>query len=384
MKAIKILILFFVIHSSMWIAPQKAAGQVSVSFQVFYDELSPHGTWVNNPDYGYVWYPNLSSGFTPYGSNGYWVLTHHGWTWVSDYSWGWAPFHYGRWYHDPFYGPMWVPGNEWGPGWVTWRSSGGYYGWAPIGPGVSISIAYSSGYYVPHNQWVFVSGNDFGRTNISNYYVNSSNNVTIINNSTVINNTRGSQNGKYNAGPDKSEVEKQSGKKFTPVSIKESGKPGQEMNQNQLEIYKPQVQKNNSSGAKPAPAKVGNIKDVKPAGQKGAGTSPQKTNQPGQQQHQQKDQRNQPGQNQDKPINPSKKQEDEKPTPQAKPSPNPGGQKQQSPPPQQKQTQPKSNPAPKQGGETKPQQSNPPVQQRPAQKQPDKPVQKPGGENRPH
>ena len=27
----------------------------SPSFQTFYDALSPYGTWVQNPNYGYVW-----------------------------------------------------------------------------------------------------------------------------------------------------------------------------------------------------------------------------------------------------------------------------------------------------------------------------------------
>ncbi len=220
---------------STGITPQKASAQgVSVGFQVFYDELSPYGTWVDNPDYGYVWVPDVAPGFTPYATNGHWVMTNEGWTWVSNYSWGWAPFHYGRWYTDPNYGPIWVPDNEWGPGWVTWRRSGNYYGWAPIGPGVSINVAYSNSYDVPYNQWTFVRDRDFGRTNINNYYVNNSNNVTIINNSTVINNTRidKSRNVTYNAGPERAEVEKRAGRKFTPVAIKESSKPGQNLGKN--------------------------------------------------------------------------------------------------------------------------------------------------------
>ncbi|MEI7980989.1 MAG: DUF6600 domain-containing protein, partial [Bacteroidota bacterium] len=76
------------------------------------------------------------------------------------------------WYTDPYYGPMWVPDNEWGPGWVTWRRSEGYYGWAPIGPGISISIAYGTGYNLPYDRWTFVRDRDFGRRNINNYYVN--------------------------------------------------------------------------------------------------------------------------------------------------------------------------------------------------------------------
>jgi len=226
--------------------PQKSMSQgPSIGFQVFYDDLSPYGTWIDTPDYGYVWVPNVAPGFTPYSTNGYWVATDEGWTWVSNYSWGWAPFHYGRWYTDATYGPMWVPDSEWGPGWVTWRNSGDYYGWAPIGPGISIEMAYSSGYNVPSNQWRFVRDRDFGRRDITNYYVKRSNNDSYVHNSTVINNSRidKGRNVTYNAGPDRKEVEKRTGKTFTPVAIKESSKPGQTLGKTQLQIYKPQVQK---------------------------------------------------------------------------------------------------------------------------------------------
>jgi hypothetical protein len=278
MKAqIKIFMLSIILLSSIWITPQKATAQISVSFQIFYDELSPYGTWVDYHNYGYVWIPDVAHGFTPYSTNGYWTYTYDGWTWVSNYSWGWAPFHYGRWLFDPIYGYMWVPDNEWGPGWVIWRSSNGYYGWTPIGPRISISIAYSNHYNVPYNQWTFVRSRDFGRTDIHNYYINSSNNVRIINNSTVINNTwfNKTSNVTYNTGPDKMEVEKYSGKRITPITIKESSNPGQNMKNDQLHIFRPQIQKNRESNQKFAPSKVTNLRDVKSVEQK-RNTEPQK------------------------------------------------------------------------------------------------------------
>lgn len=243
---IQILSLVLMLFTVAWLAPQTTNAQgSSVGFQVFYDELSPYGTWVYNSDYGYVWIPDAGPEFVPYATNGYWVFTDEGWTWVSDYSWGWAPFHYGRWYTDANYGPIWVPDNEWGPGWVTWRRSEGFYGWAPIGPGVSINVAYGRDYYVPYNQWTFVRYGDFGRLNINKYYIDNSYNVTIINNSTVINNTRvdRSRNVTYNTGPERVEVEKRAGRKFAPVTIQESSKPGQNLNRNQLQIYRPLVQR---------------------------------------------------------------------------------------------------------------------------------------------
>src|SRR6185503_19979024 len=101
----------------------------------------------------------------------------------------------------------------------TWRSSAGYYGWAPIAPGIRIEFAYSSGYKVPYNQWTFVRDGDFGRTNINNYYVDQSNNTTIINNSSVINDMQADGGVKYNAGPAVNDVEKRAGKSFTPIAI---------------------------------------------------------------------------------------------------------------------------------------------------------------------
>ena len=300
--------------------PQQASAQGSVSFQVFYDDLSPYGTWVNSPQYGYVWMPNVSAGFTPYSTNGYWTFTDEGWTWVSNYPWGWAPFHYGRWYNDVTYGPMWVPGNEWGPGWVSWRSSGSYYGWAPMGPGVSIDMAYGSGYYDTYNQYTFVRSGNMGRTNINNYYVNTSNNTTIIKNTTVINNMRVNKtsNVSYSAGPDKKEVEKFTGKAFSPITIRESSKPGQSVTNKELHIYRPAVQKDVTSGAKPAPAKVADMKDVKTVSQRKGEAPTQKTNQPANQK---------PLQTQ--PNNSPRKAEEQRQPQQTKPTINMDGEKQQ-------------------------------------------------------
>jgi len=283
---IKILSLFTMLCMGIGMTLQKAHAQEPIlSLQVFYDELSPYGTWIETRSYGYVWIPDVDPGFAPYATNGYWVLTDYGWTWVSNYSWGWAPFHYGRWYFDEIFGPIWVPDNVWGPGWVTWRRSANYYGWAPIGPGVSIDVAYSNSYNIPYNQWTFVSGAYIGSTNINNYYISSSNNVTIINNSTVINNTRFERvhNVTFNKGPDRIEVEKRTGMTITPVVIKDSSRPGQTLEKNQLQIYRPAVQRNITTGPKPAPARVANLKDVKPASQRTGGTQPQKTIQPAEQ-----------------------------------------------------------------------------------------------------
>ncbi len=67
----------------------KAVAQdVTVSYQDFYDNLSPYGQWVSDPQYGNVWVPNEGGDFRPYGSRGRWAMTDYGNTWVSDDPWG--------------------------------------------------------------------------------------------------------------------------------------------------------------------------------------------------------------------------------------------------------------------------------------------------------
>jgi hypothetical protein len=105
----------------------------------FRNVLSPYGTWVDDAQYGTVWFPSpaiVGRDFTPYQTSGHWVYDND-YTWVSDYDWGWAPFHYGRWFVYPGHGWAWIPGKEYAGAWVTWRNGDegyGYVGWAPTPP----------------------------------------------------------------------------------------------------------------------------------------------------------------------------------------------------------------------------------------------------------
>ena len=266
MRSLKIFALLAALNMGAWILPQEASAQQGgVSFGVFYNELSPYGQWVDYPNYGYVWIPSMGSDFAPYSSNGYWIWTDYGWTWVSGYNWGWAPFHYGRWDYDDSYSWFWVPDYEWGPSWVNWRRADGYYGWAPIRPGISLSVSFGSGYTVPNDRWRFVRDRDFSRTDINHYYINRTNNTTIIKNSSVINRTYTDQSrhAVYVSGPDKADVQKITGKTIQPVVIHDNEKPGQNLKNGQLQIYRPQVQMNDENGRRPVPSRVVNLKDVK-------------------------------------------------------------------------------------------------------------------------
>ena len=255
---------------------QISAQQNDVNYQEFYDQLSPYGQWIEDSNYGYVWIPTAGTDFTPYLTNGYWLLTNYGWMWISDYDWGWATFHYGRWDYNGSYGWFWVPDYEWGPSWVTWRRSNGYYGWAPMRPGVSISVTFGGYNDVPNDRWIFVRDRDIERHDIGRNYIDRKNNSSIMNNSTVINKTYydDKRHTTYIAGPGREDVQKITGKTIKPVAVREKDKPGQSLNNDQVQIYRPQVQKNNS-GNKPAPSKLTNLKDAKRISEKAAEKQPQ-------------------------------------------------------------------------------------------------------------
>jgi hypothetical protein len=258
-------IVIALIFSSIAFPKQLSAQGPNVSFQVFYDQLSPYGQWVDYSNYGYVWIPDAGSDFVPYSTRGHWVLTEYGFAWVSDYNWGWAPFHYGRWDFDNYYGWFWVPDNEWAPAWVNWRSANGYYGWAPMEPGISISVSFGRGYSSQNDHWIFVRDRDIDRSNINRYYVNRIDHDRIIRDSRMIENTYfdSRRNTKYVSGPSREDVQKVTGRRVNPVVIQENDKPGQDLRNGQLKIYRPEVVKNYSREQRPAPSKVTNLKDVK-------------------------------------------------------------------------------------------------------------------------
>jgi hypothetical protein len=226
--------------------PQKAQARldVGISFQVFYDNLSPYGRWVDDRSYGRIWIPDCGSDFQPYATNGHWIQTPYGNTWVSDYSWGWAPFHYGRWFYDDYYGWAWIPGNEWGPGWVSWRSGGGYYGWAPMGPSVSISIN------IPIARWIFVPQRYFCEPNIYRYRVYGNSGVNIYRNTTVINNYYTYNNRRYQAGPRFDEIRRVTNRPVRVYDVRDNDRPGRmEVGRDRVNIYRPNIErKDNDRG----------------------------------------------------------------------------------------------------------------------------------------
>src|SRR6266404_3785328 len=58
----------------------------AAGYSTFYTKLEPHGEWLETADYGYVWQPRVaerSRSWRPY-TNGRWVYTDAGWTWISE------------------------------------------------------------------------------------------------------------------------------------------------------------------------------------------------------------------------------------------------------------------------------------------------------------
>lgn len=232
-----------------------------VTTQVFYDQLAPYGQWVTDPQYGYVWIPSAVPNFTPYSTEGHWVYTTYGWTWVSDYPWGWATFHYGRWAYDNAYGWLWVPGTVWGPAWVAWRQCNGYYGWAPLYPGLDISIGFNWN-SIPANYWCFVNQRYIADRYVWRHYEPRNNNPLFIRNSTAISTTyydRG-RGVTYASGPQREDVERVLHTNIQPVPIHQSAQPEQRYDQAHLHLYSPTI--SNSSAVHAAPARPANYQQV--------------------------------------------------------------------------------------------------------------------------
>lgn len=214
-----------------------------VSLQSFYDELSPYGTWIQDPQYGYVWRPDVEqSDFRPYYSNGRWAMTEYGNTWVSNYDWGWAPFHYGRWVYNRYGQWVWIPDTTWGPAWVSWRSGGGYYGWAPMGPGMNININFD----IPSLWWVFVPQRNIYYDSFPRYY--SRRNNVYINNTTIINNTYINNRHTYYSGPRADDIRRATGRDVRVYNVNNTGRPSRSsINGDNLNIYSPRPSRGSSN-----------------------------------------------------------------------------------------------------------------------------------------
>jgi len=190
----------------------------AAGYSTFYTKLEPHGAWLETSDYGYVWQPReaeSSRSWRPY-TNGRWVYTDAGWTWISQEPFGWATYHYGRWTRLRGIGWVWVPGDQWAPAWVSWRKSDDYVGWAPLPPEARFDQRtgihnWSDNYYdIGPDQYSFVPTREFGAQRIESTIVPPERNVTIVNQTTNVTNITYNNMTVVNEGPNYDEMRTQS------------------------------------------------------------------------------------------------------------------------------------------------------------------------------
>jgi|GEM_PF-2241219 len=228
---------------------------------LFYEALSPYGSWVEVDDSWY-WQPTVVTverGWKPYSNRGRWLYTDAGWTWQSEYSWGWAAFHYGRWDNHPRYGWIWHPDNVWGPAWVSWRSDDRYAGWAPLPRhahydtevgfsfrGKNVSVNFNFG--LSERDYCFVPVEYVHDEHVYEHRLRPAQVTNIYNDTTVINNTYVyNDNRIINQGVPVDRVRQASRTEIRPTRIVDANvKAGQPIQNNQLKrnelvVFRPTV-----------------------------------------------------------------------------------------------------------------------------------------------
>src|SRR3954470_4837336 len=196
----------------------RAETQTTAAYGMFYEKLDPYGEWRETKDYGYVWQPReaeTSRDWRPY-TEGRWVYSDAGWTWVSNEKFGWSTYHYGRWVRLRRVGWVWVPGEEWAPAWVSWRTSKDYVGWAPLPPearferGSGIHNWADNYYDIGPEQYCFVPSNRLGEQRVETVVVPAERNVTIVNQTVNVTNITYNNTMVVNQGPNYEELRSRS------------------------------------------------------------------------------------------------------------------------------------------------------------------------------
>jgi hypothetical protein len=120
---------------------------------------------------------------------------------------------------------------------VSWRSGGGYYGWAPLGPGININMNVN----IPANYWVFVPQHYITSPRIYNYCVPRPQVVNVYQNTTIINNVYRNNNRAYAYGPRRDEIERVTRQSVPVYRIENAGRPGRDVvRNNSVDIYRPE------------------------------------------------------------------------------------------------------------------------------------------------
>ena len=223
-------------------------------YSYFYDSLSPYGVWVHHPPYGYVWIPRISRpGWRPY-TDGRWVWTEYGWTWISSWDWGWMAFHYGRWNWDAGFGWYWVPDTVWGPAWVTWRWSNLFIGWAPLPSnahfvsGVGVQ-SIPSGF--PNTYWVFIEHNFFYQSRLNRYILPVERNLTVLSAADLRSNIIFRDERIINQGVPLVEIRRRTGQSIREYTLRDSDREAKTaIGGSELRIFRPTIQRDDQAKPK--------------------------------------------------------------------------------------------------------------------------------------
>lgn len=125
--------------------------------------LSQYGRFVQHQKYGEVWVPTVTpQGWHPYPPCNWVNSKQYGWYYDDKTAWGQIVHHYGRWAHDADMGWIWTPGSEFSPGWVVWRTSPEWVGWAPMLPDQDVKQI-SSAEFNNAGYWIFVETKKFAQ-----------------------------------------------------------------------------------------------------------------------------------------------------------------------------------------------------------------------------
>lgn len=138
--------------------------QLSQRAQEFKQVLAQFGSFQAHARYGEVWVPSnavVPQGWKPYAPCN-WIYTKQlGWYYDDRSEWGRIVHHYGRWAHDTSLGWVWVLGEEFSPGWVVWRTSTDWTGWAPTPPDVDMKEMNAEAFN-SDKHWTFMESKKFG------------------------------------------------------------------------------------------------------------------------------------------------------------------------------------------------------------------------------
>ena len=125
--------------------------------------LSQYGRFVQHQKYGEVWVPTVTpQGWHPYPPCNWVNSKQYGWYYDDKTPWGQIVHHYGRWVYDAQMGWIWTPGLEFSPGWVVWRTSPEWVGWAPMLPDQDVQKI-SAADFNNAGYWIFVETKKFAQ-----------------------------------------------------------------------------------------------------------------------------------------------------------------------------------------------------------------------------